>query len=151
MHRLSLFCLALLLMGLAACAENETAEDASTAPASNEGRAETVPIILDEYGYELPRDTFVTGRPYRFLLINEGEIPHEWVLVPRGAEDEGAGVIEIPQDRLMPGDTVEVMYTFLRPGSYDMACYIEGAPGTDASNHYTAGMITPIEVHRPDR
>lgn len=100
-----------------------------------------VTITLDEFGYEISQDTFVVGKPYRFVLHNEGEMAHEWVIVPRGAETEEAGIIEIMESELQPGATFSTAYTFLRPGSYDFACYIPGPP-----DHYEEGMVRPIEV-----
>lgn len=120
----------LLLASLAACSSSESSSS-----------AKTVHVTLDEYSYETSQDTFVVGQVYKFVLENEGKIPHEWVIVPRGAESEGAGIIEVMESELAPGSKVTRTYTFLRPGSYDFACYIPGSP-----NHYEAGMVHPIEV-----
>lgn len=114
---------------LAACSSGETSS------------AETVHVKLDEYRYETSRDTFVVGQVYRFVLENVGDKAHEWVIVPRGAETEEAGIIEVMETELPPGGETTRTYTFLRPGSYDFACYIPDSP-----NHYEAGMIHPIEV-----
>ncbi len=136
----------LLLAGLAACGSGETQSPASQTAEDASSQAETVHVRLDEYGFTVEQDTFVAGRPYRFELVNEGEIPHEWVIVPRGAETEEAALMEVTEGELTPGATVETLYTFRRPGSYDFACYVPGAPGTDAATHYEAGMIEPFEV-----
>ena len=121
--------LALLLFFLAACQSSESSN------------VETVEVTLDEFGYEMSRDTFVVGQPYRFNLVNKGEIAHEWVIVPRGINDEEAGIIEVMENQLPPGGQKTISYTFLRPGSYDFACFIPGPP-----RHYESGMVHPIEV-----
>ena len=120
---------ALLLFSLAACQSSESSN------------VETVNVTLDEFGYETSRDTFIVGQPYRFNLVNKGDIAHEWVIVPRGINDEEAGIIEVMENQLPPESQQTVSYTFLRPGSYDFACFIPGPPG-----HYEAGMVHPIEV-----
>lgn len=119
----------LILLMLGACSSGESSS------------AETVHVTLDEYRYETSRDTFVVGQVYRFVLENVGDKAHEWVIVPRGAETEEAGIIEVMESELPPGAETTRTYTFLRPGSYDFACYIPDTP-----HHYEAGMVHPIEV-----
>ena len=120
---------ALLLFFFAACQSSESSN------------IETVEVKLNEYGYETSRDTFRVGQPYRFNLVNNGDIAHEWVIVPRGINDEEAGIIEVMENQLPPGSQKTISYTFLRPGSYDFACFLPGPPG-----HYKSGMVHPIEV-----
>lgn len=102
---------------------------------------EPVGVRLDSYTFEVERDTFVAGRPYRFVLENAATIPHEWVVVPHGATDEEASLIEVEEDELPPGASRTVTFAFPEPGRYDFACYM-----TEPASHYAAGMVYSVTV-----
>jgi uncharacterized cupredoxin-like copper-binding protein len=125
--------LLLLVAGLAACR--------SESISSSGPPADTVRVELSSYAFETARDTFVAGRPYRFVLENEADIAHEWAVVPRGDTSEANLLTEVEEDDLPPGGRHAVTFTFPQPGAYDFACYME-EPGS----HYAAGMVEPVTV-----
>ena len=99
---------------------------------------EDVAVNLSEFQFASSSSTFKAGVPYRFVLRNTGSIAHEWAVVPRGATDEAALLIEVEEEDLPPGATVVQTFTFPEPGDYDFACYMAG--------HYESGMKLPITV-----
>ena len=118
----------MLLAGVAGCSgETLRAE-----------RPQDVAVTLSEFQFASSGSTFKVGVPYRFVLRNTGSVAHEWAVVPRGATDEAALLIEVEEEELPPGATVVQTFTFPEPGEYDFACYMAG--------HYESGMKLPITV-----
>jgi uncharacterized cupredoxin-like copper-binding protein len=136
----SMWKLVLLSLVVMACGEAEERDEAVEQAVVMEGfeDAERVEVRMTEYLFHPERTEFVAGRPYLFVLINEGAEPHEWAVVPRGATDESQAYFEVEEDELTPGARVEVVYTFPGPGEYDFACFLPG--------HYEQGMVHPIVV-----
>jgi uncharacterized cupredoxin-like copper-binding protein len=125
---LSLTCIAIL----AACA------DQGAAFADDEEQQEVVAVRMTEYAFEASHVELVAGTPYRFLLRNDGVEAHEWAVVPHGDPTEDHVLTEVEEHDLPPGAVVEHVFTFDEPGTYDMACFLEG--------HYEAGMVLPVTV-----
>jgi uncharacterized cupredoxin-like copper-binding protein len=97
-----------------------------------------VNVTLSEFQFASSGTTFKAGVPYRFVLRNTGSVAHEWAVVPRGATDETALLIEVEEDDLPAGATFVQTFTFPEPGDYDFACFMAG--------HYESGMKLPITV-----
>lgn len=133
--RIATLVLVLPLLGCAGAGEPDPDELVSEEPRE-------VTIELSEYAFASSEQVFEAGVPYRFILRNIGREPHEWAIVPRGAEDESTVFFEVEEDDLPPGATVTVEYTFPEPGEYDFACYMPG--------HHSGGMVLPIEVRPED-
>lgn len=95
-------------------------------------------VTLSEFLFASSQETFKAGTPYRFVLRNTGSVAHEWAVVPRGARDEAALLIEVEEDDLPPGAAVVQTFTFPGPGKYDFACFMAG--------HYESGMKLPVTV-----
>ncbi len=101
-----------------------------------------------EYLYE-PRDLGVkAGETIRFVIVNEGESPHEFVLdtLPKNAEHKALmeKFPEMEHDdpnavRLEPGKEGTIIWTFANSGAFEFACLIPG--------HYEAGMVSPVTVN----
>ena len=101
-----------------------------------------------EYLYE-PRDLAIkAGETIRFVIVNDGESPHEFVLdtMPKNAEHK-ALMEKFPEMehedpnavRLEPGKEGTIIWTFANSGDFEFACLIPG--------HYEAGMFTPGAVN----
>ena len=87
------------------------------------------------------------GEPIRIILVNKGKVDHELVI---GTEKEivahakemaspGAkGHHHTNEISAKPGQQAELVWTFKKPGQYDMACFETG--------HYEAGMKGVINV-----
>ncbi|PSQ98850.1 MAG: hypothetical protein BRD48_05710 [Bacteroidetes bacterium QS_9_68_14] len=126
--------------GLAACSPSSDGA-ASAAGATDASAADTVQVTLSSYAFRAARDTFVAGRPYRFVLENDADIAHEWAVVPRGDTTEANVLTEVEKGNLPAGGRHAVTFTFPEAGAYDFACYME-EPGS----HYQAGMVEPVTV-----
>jgi uncharacterized cupredoxin-like copper-binding protein len=87
------------------------------------------------------------GETVRFLIRNEGQLMHEFVLGTRKELDAHAEMMikhpgmehdEPYMAHVAPGQTGEIVWTFNRAGEFDFACLIAG--------HYQAGMVGKIKV-----
>lgn len=120
------------------------------APAGQE--AVEVRVQLLEMKIVSSVDAFSVGVPYRFVVTNQGTIPHELMIVPpmmdimmRGTmsmeELDTLALAHIEVSDLPPGATQTLDYIFTTPapqGTLELACYVPG--------HYEAGMKLPIVV-----
>jgi uncharacterized cupredoxin-like copper-binding protein len=97
-----------------------------------------VKVTLTEFKIELDQSSVPAGA-VRFVITNDGTIPHEFVLEPAGAMDEPFEIdgVESEAEDIQPGDTVTLEWT-LEPGDYHLGCYIKG--------HFEAGMETTFMV-----
>ncbi len=93
---------------------------------------------MGEFHFETTDTIFEAGVPYRFVLRNEGQMAHEWAVVPRGDSDESRLLFEVEEDDLPAGATVTRVFTFPEAGDYDFSCYMPG--------HYEGGMVLPVRV-----
>jgi uncharacterized cupredoxin-like copper-binding protein len=109
---------------------------ASSSPSSS---PTNVTVTETEFKITSSLTTFTTGTPYHFTITNNGKLDHEWLIVPQGVKDASKALVGLQPDKLTPGATVTVDYTFTSPGSYEMVCLLPG--------HYDAGMHTPITVN----
>jgi len=97
-----------------------------------------VKATLTEFTIELDKSTIPAGA-VRFVITNNGAIPHEFVLEAAGAMDapfEKDGK-ESEAEAIEPGTTSTLEWT-LAPGDYHIGCYIEG--------HFEAGMEASFTV-----
>lgn len=106
-----------------------------------------VTVTLTDFKYESSLTSFKQGVPYHFTVINNGSVEHELYVMPpaTGAmtadEVQKAALFGIGADKLQPGQTATVDYTFTKAypaGSLEIACHIAG--------HYEAGMHLAIDV-----
>lgn len=91
-----------------------------------------------EYKIESSETTFKTGVKYRFVVRNAGRKLHEFLVLPRGVEDERQALVAVEEDYLKPNKVAVRNLTFAKPGAYELACRY--------SNHYEKGMLLPITV-----
>lgn len=95
-----------------------------------------------------PRDlSLKKGETVRFLISNDGDQEHEFVLDTAEANQEHKALMErfpeMEHDdpnavRLQPGASDEIIWTFANEGEFEFACLIFG--------HYEAGMHGPAVV-----
>jgi len=88
-----------------------------------------------------------TGEQVRFLLRNNGQIEHEFVVATLEDNLQHMKAMEANPDmrheepnarRLEPKQTGEILWRFTKPGSFDFSCLIPG--------HRQAGMTGTIVV-----
>ena len=103
-----------------------------------------VNVTLGDYTVELSPATIPAGTPVKFEITNKGKEDHEFVVEkadhankPLTAE-VGGKTIKSEIEDIAPGKTVTLEWTFAEPGSYQVACHIEG--------HFEAGMKTTFTV-----
>jgi len=150
--------LSLLLLTLAACGGSDTTTASSTpsggnnaasggnSAASGTSTPQEVRIVMGEQYFKLTSTTFKVGQPYKFVLVNEGKIPHEFTIAPprkagQTEKDEDA-VSLLDADQIAGGQTKTLdVFTFKNPapaGTLEIECSYPG--------HYEGGMHTPIVV-----
>ena len=103
--------------------------------------AAIAPVVLADFTVTAATGTIKVGDPITFAVSNTGPSIHELVLekagdvdVPLGQADGTAAEIE----DIEMGGIGELTYTFSEPGTYQLACHIEG--------HFESGMVTTFEV-----
>lgn len=89
------------------------------------------------------------GETVKFVIRNDGQLLHEFVLGTKKENDEHAAMMmkhpgmehdEPYMAHVAPGKIGEIVWTFNRPGDFDFACLIAG--------HYQAGMVGKIKVSK---
>lgn len=87
------------------------------------------------------------GETVRFVVVNRGRQPHEFVVGTRKVLDAHAALMRrFPQMdhddasavRVAPGRRKTLAWTFNRPGEFSFACLVPG--------HYEAGMTGTVKV-----
>ena len=115
-------------------------------------KTKEVKITLREFGIESSITDFQTGVPYRFVVINEGSVEHEIMIMPPVMPDsmgmamdmgemDKMALVMIEASDLPAGASASFDYTFTKSapdGSLEFACHTPG--------HYEAGMKLPIVV-----
>ena len=88
-----------------------------------------------------------TGETVKFIVRNQGQTMHEFVIGTKHELDEHAALMtkfpgmehdEPYMAHVPPGKSGEIIWTFNRAGDFDFACLIAG--------HYEAGMVGKIKV-----
>lgn len=97
-----------------------------------------VQISLSGFRIEASQTSFDMSTPYRFVIRNEGSIPHDWPIMPRGEIDESQARIQVHEDKLRAGATVTREFTFAEAGDFAFTCQVPW--------HDEAGALLPITV-----
>jgi uncharacterized cupredoxin-like copper-binding protein len=108
------------------------------APAQAAKKPVEVQITLTEFKIESSVTDFTVGTPYHFIITNKGTLAHDWMIMPRGGQDEAAALVKVEDTDLQPNQMATRDFTFTQPGDLEFACHVQG--------HYEAGMHTPITV-----
>ncbi len=121
-------------------------------PGNAKKPARTVQVTMRETAdgkmiYEPNKLTVKRGEQVRFVLINAGEVPHEFVLASRADNRKHAAEMaknpdmkhEEPNGRMLePKAKAEILWQFSKAGTFEFACLIPG--------HLEAGMIGTVTV-----
>ncbi len=114
----------------AAAPSSSAAASAPSSPAAESpAEAETVAVTEGEMFIELSEDSYSSGS-YTFEVVNEGRMPHDFVV-----ERDGADVAKT--EVLQPGQSATLTVT-LEQGDYVFYCSV--------GSHRAAGMETPVTV-----
>ena len=114
----------------AAAPSSSAAASPPPAPAAEPpAEAETVSVTEGEMFIELSADSYSPGS-YTFEVVNEGRMPHDFVV-----ERDGADVAAT--DVLQPGQSATLTVT-LEQGDYVFYCSV--------GSHRASGMETPVTV-----
>jgi len=114
----------------------------------------TVDITLKEFTVESSVTKFKPGVKYHFVVKNEGQAAHEFMVMPVKTNDMGIpgmtnmtmkekdanALMMIPQEQLPVSAIVEKDYIFTNvpQGNIEMVCTLPG--------HFEAGMRLPITI-----
>lgn len=119
---------------------------------SAEPRTVTI-SALDTLRFDPDEVTVAVGETVRFVVTNDGEIEHEFVVGDRMVQDEhesamsmgmgdedahGEGMDPLASIELAPGETAEATITFDVAGELLYACHVPG--------HYQGGMVGTLTV-----
>jgi len=131
------------------------------APAGKATR--TVEVVLKDIAFEPKSLEVKAGETVRFVLINEGKLPHEFNLGDKAMHAEHQKEMLAMQGKLFtagmnhegmdhgqmnhgggntvlvqPGQRAELTWTFRKSAPIEFACNVPG--------HYQAGMVGPLTI-----
>lgn len=119
-------------------------------PASISAATRTVEVAMgDSMRFKPERIETRRGETIRFVVRNQGQVKHEFVLGTQAELKKHAALMaKFPQMEhddpnavsVEPGKTAEFAWTFAKSGSFDFACLVPG--------HFEAGMKGKINVRR---
>jgi len=143
--------IALLLGTAVAVATLAACSDGSGGATEENGEGvRTIEIsAFDDLRFEPAEIEVAAGEVVRFVVTNEGELKHEFILgaeetqmMHEGEMGEGGsmehGGSELPAISLAAGETREATVTFDEPGTVLFGCHVPG--------HYDAGMVGTVTV-----
>src|SRR6266487_6363860 len=113
---LGLFLVPFVLL-LAACG-NSAASSGSQQTQTTPAGSRVVQVTLSENKVESSLTTFTTGMPYHFVVMNTGQVAHQFAMTPMGMDMEHMSVNEMHHsalymyDSVAPGETKTFDYTF---------------------------------------
>ncbi|MBX6378587.1 MAG: cupredoxin domain-containing protein [Clostridia bacterium] len=125
----------LVVLWLGAC----TVEGAREAPRPQrvpEG-AQVVVVALREWSVT-PHTRFLKAGDAYFVLVNVGNVPHEFEVLQAGRKLAGS-------EALQPGES-RVLRVNLPPGLYEIACRLVTEGGGERQDHYALGMRGLVRV-----
>ena len=136
-------CMLRLLLGIFAL----SACGGSSSSASGSDGVQEVHITMGEMYFKPDMTTFKVGKTYRFVLVNEGHVKHEFTIAPPKKAGQGEKDLDklslLDTDDLEAGKTQTVDFTFkdaAPAGTLEFECSYPG--------HYEGGMHTPIVVEQ---
>ena len=122
------------------------------APGNPKTPARTVTVTMRETDdskmiYEPSKLDVKRGEQIRFVIVNAGELPHEFVLASKEDNDKHAALMQKFPDMehddpngktLQPKQKAEMLWRFSKGGTFEFACLIPG--------HREAGMLGSVNV-----
>lgn len=133
----------LFMLFLTACSR-----DGSTSSANASSGPQDVQVTLSDYRVDSSITTFTAGKPYRFIVSNNGQAIHEFMVMspmsmgntPMDQMDKTALTYISSID---PNQKKTVEYTFPSSSTtqtLEFSCHL--------SNHYELGMKLPVKVNK---
>jgi len=125
-------------------------DDAAPTTAAGDAETVTVHVTANEFGFVSDVTTFKVGVSYHFVVVDEGQIEHEMMVIDKSAEMSGDMDMDamhhlaiglVDEEELQPGATGEtdIVFTSEDIGKpIELACHLPG--------HYEAGMHLDITV-----
>ena len=107
-----------------------------------------VQVTLSDNKVESSLTTFTAGKPYHFVVMNTGQVAHQFVMIPMGMSMEHMSVDQMHHaslymyDSVAPGETRMFDYTFAPSSARQSLQFVCGTQG-----HYGAGMQLPFMVN----
>lgn len=113
----------------------------------------TVRIVATEIKFNVTNLTFSSGETVRFVFVNKGEQPHEFMIADAAEQAEHRKLMSEMSGTKMtsdnhgdeqnvvdarPGESKELIWRFTKKGRFQFACNYVG--------HAEAGMIGTIDV-----
>lgn len=111
----------------------------------------TVRIVATEIKFDVTHLTFRTGETIRFVFVNKGEQPHEFMIADAAEQAEHRKLMAKMTGMSMPGghdernlvdakpgETKELVWRFSKKGRFQFACNYIG--------HAEVGMLGTIDV-----
>ena len=151
MKRWLILVVGLLIWGVAltACGNEPQATSSSGSGSSNSSSqssgAHDVHIVMAEMKIESDVTTFTHGVLYHFIIVNKGNMQHEFEIAkkqPLDATEEQMDSGRLAElERLDPGKTGTLDYTFTDTYAAGVMRLVCGMPG-----HYSAGQFLDITV-----
>ena len=142
MRRLSIT----ITLGLVAALLAGCAWGASFAPGTAELPRTVTVSALDTNHFVPDRIVVSAGETVRFVVTNEGELQHEFMIGSReqmrdhavSVTHGGHGMDYATEIHLIPGQTKELVYTFGSTTDIGYACFVK--------THFPAGMSGSFEI-----
>ena len=145
---------ALMLVSLSSLASSSHGY-AFGAPAEASQATRTIEVKLKDIAFEPGSLQVKAGETVRFVLVNEGNLPHEFNLGSKAMHVEHQKEMIAMQGKLFtghgghehhaantvllqPGQRGELTWTFSKSAPIEFACNVPG--------HYQAGMVGPITI-----
>jgi len=101
-----------------------TFAQAASPPTSTAAAAPiVVPVALSADGITPARTALLAGQPYRFVVTNTDTTAHPFLLEPAAASTAPltTGSTQAVTDRIAPGQSLTLEWTFTSPGDFQMA------------------------------
>ncbi|MHC6224886.1 cupredoxin domain-containing protein [Pseudomonas sp. X10] len=130
-------------------------------PAPADKATRTVEVLLKDIAFEPESLQVKAGETVRFVLINQGQLPHEFNLGDKAMHAEHQKEMQVMQGQMdhaamghgghgshghdaantvlvQPGQRAELTWTFRKSAPIEFACNVPG--------HYQAGMVGPLTI-----
>ena len=101
-----------------------------------------VQVVIPDYRFDISTRSVKAGT-IDFVVRNDADEPHEFVIVPRDGDRYGMPFGEI--EPFAPGQT-HALRAQLAPGTYEFVCLIIDVIDGEPKSHMSVGMKTGFEV-----
>lgn len=127
-------------------------ETAFGKPGDPKKATRTITVMATEIAFDAKEFAFKKGETVRFVFVNKGEQPHEFMIADEAEQTEHRQMMQDMAGMDMasmghndpntvstePGETKELVWTFTKAGTFEFACNYPG--------HAEVGMMGKIGV-----